>query len=707
MPLTRWPEPLIGVVLLVLSFASPVHAKSGNSWRAIRTKAREVRGLVRNKQHQKYKKWVSRLESKDPQFAMALERTGLAASHIDTETRLSSHLKQLRVLTRVWRHVERDGLKEIIGTHYLRKNERWKEATDLVRGFFSSAGSALDPATPAAVRPGVERALASLSRGLKSLRRAGVSEKATIAVERLARKKLASYARETRNRFPRSFPHAPGSGQWWKSLSRYAQVRSQSYDRFKPIVDGPQWRKETSRFIARSKDFLHISSFHWHYDRSGYWLARQIYARKLGIDPKVLEKRLKTESLTQIRDSWIVERLAAKTGRKPEDVRQSVKNAEEHWKRAQVAWLADSPIEVRVLLPSLIQGVERAKQLVRGITKPGERAKSDLLADLESVGVDVIRHHKVLQPQFPYLHLHNLGAVVPHAKMMVSRDEAMVGGLNIGNDYMQKRRKGLVWHDMAVRLRGKAVHDLNWSFVRHWNVARKEEVLPGGTIDTERKKKESGSFYFPDFNRRSRGRAVVVGTNALSSSDKARYTHRTALMLALASAKKNFRMVVPYLTSPVVVDQLIRTARRFKENGVDPGKIEIMLTGYNDHLSTSTAVTADLLYRLQQAGIKVLLWKPEGAKKSEYKRKALHHAKAFTVDNAVAYIGSANAMVRSLVQDWEVGVMTDRKDVVKHVNRVLFDRDLQHCVPFVPPTAWKRKLGGAVNTLLGPILRVQ
>jgi phosphatidylserine/phosphatidylglycerophosphate/cardiolipin synthase-like enzyme len=160
------------------------------------------------------------------------------------------------------------------------------------------------------------------------------------------------------------------------------------------------------------------------------------------------------------------------------------------------------------------------------------------------------------------------------------------------------------------------------------------------------------------------------------------------------------------LTSPVVAKQLIRTALRFKEQGIDPANIEIVLTGYNDHSTTSTAVTADLLYALQQAGIRVLLWKPHGGQKV-YRSKALHHAKAFTVDGKVAYIGSANAMVRSLVQDWEIGVMTDSPAAVRHIDKNLFDRDLAQCVPFVPPVAWKRKVGAGINTLLGPILRLQ
>ncbi|MBW2732932.1 MAG: phosphatidylserine/phosphatidylglycerophosphate/cardiolipin synthase family protein [Deltaproteobacteria bacterium] len=692
--------------LLLLVFLLPSGAHGEGSWRGIRAKARQVQVLVRQKRHNKYQEWVARLESKDSRLAIALKYAGLSATSINKDTELLAHWKQLRSITRVLRHAEHDGLSEILARFYLSKNERWKEAKEVMRIFLGQKGSALDPISPPIVKKGVDRSLARLSRGLEITKRAGVSESGTKALQEIARRKLTSYVQKTRERFPKSFPYPPGSKPWWGWLGRYAQVKSRSFDRFKPILDGPAWRKETCSFIARSRDFLHIASFHWHYDRSGYWLARQVLARKLEISPKVLQRRLKKESLTQIRDSLLVERLIAKKQQTPQSARALVKSASEAWRREQLDALAEKPIEVRVLLPSLIQGMERVTQIARDLRTPRKTLEESIITSLEKVGVEVIRHHKVVQPQFPYLHLHNLGAVVPHAKLMISRDEAMTGGLNIGDFYMQKHRKNLVWHDVAVRLRGNATHSLNWSFVRHWNVARKEEFRPGPTIQTMRRKEGGGSFYFPDLKRSNRGRAVVVGTNTLSDSDKARYTHRTALMLALASAKKNFRMVVPYLTSPVVAKQLIYTAKRFKKLGVDPSNIQIILTGYNDHFSTSTAVTAGLLYRLQEAGIKVLLWRPQG-KKSAYRRNALHHAKVFTADDAVAYIGSANAMVRSLVQDWEIGVLTDEAGVVRQINRRLFDRDLEQCVPFKAPAAWKRMLGDGLNTLLGPILRVQ
>ena len=710
----RLPLAACGLVLAVLLSAPLAEARVGKprAWSALDARARRAARDVRARGLVGYRSWLHSVEAADPQLREVLRAAGLSSEFLPRShtpmanwRSLAKRWMQVRAVRSTWQQAERDGLGEILGRHLWTKNERWREAKELVRNTLARLAHPLSEQPSQRIRSGVERAEKRLALGLERMRAVGLSEPSIRTVRRAVDKRLQEFLGQTRHRFPDAFPHAPGSAKWWRWLSHYGQLTSRNYDRFQPIVDGPAWRKKTSSFIRRAEGFLHIASFRWHYDESGRWLAHQLIARKLGLPFKELSARLTHESVEAIRDQVLAGWLVTYEHRSKAEAEGILKGATEEWKREAVNRLSPRPLETRVLLPSLTQAMGRAEELV-GAVLHRRRAPRSMLDEMRAVGVNILLHHKVLQLRPPFLHLHNLGAVIPHAKLMISRDEALTGGLNIGNFYLQKRRKDLVWHDVAVQLRGPAAHGLNWSFVRHWNGARGERSAQASAIDPERKGQDGTKFYFPDLHRRVRGRAVVVGTNAQSVTPKARYTYRMALVLALASARHRFRMVVPYLTSPVVVEQLVRTAERFRKSGVDPANIEVIITGYNDHFTTSTAVTGHSLYQLQQAGIKVLLWKPRD-KKTAYRRDALHHAKVWTVDDRSAYIGSANAMVRSLVQDWEIGIITDNPGSVANINRRLFDRDLPECVPFVPPPAWKRYLGHGLNLLLGPVLRLQ
>jgi phosphatidylserine/phosphatidylglycerophosphate/cardiolipin synthase-like enzyme len=174
--------------------------------------------------------------------------------------------------------------------------------------------------------------------------------------------------------------------------------------------------------------------------------------------------------------------------------------------------------------------------------------------------------------------------------------------------------------------------------------------------------------------------------------------------MALASANRSFQMVVPFFNSPLLVKHLIRTARRFKKEGRDPSKIRIVITGNATQPGTSDFFTNHYAFLLQREGISVEAWKPSRPGE-KYSETAVHHAKSWIVDNKIAYLGSANANVRSLVQDWEVGVLTDEKSFVKDVSKKIFDADRKYCEPVMIRPAWQRRIGHAINILMGPVLR--
>jgi phosphatidylserine/phosphatidylglycerophosphate/cardiolipin synthase-like enzyme len=625
-----------------------------------------------------YRQVLRSIEHNDKQLAAALTKSGLGSHKLQRSTDLGTHFNQLRALTAGERVTDRLGLKYVLQPHYRAKNKRW--------GFLSRGGK---------VRRGLKRARQRLDTLMDRFKSTGLLDAdGARRVKSALLQRLDQVEQQTHwKRFPDQVEPEPGSKGWWRRMGEFAQVASRPYSKLDLLVDGPQWRRETRGFVARARGHLHIASWAWNYDRQGRWLADQVIARKLQLSPKVLTERVKGgESLVQIRDGQLAARMAARDHLSPGAAARAVAKLPEKRRRQLVGELLE-PLEVRVLLGKLIQTFERIKH-----------PRATVLKDMRRVGVEVIRDYKLFSKRAPFVNLQNLWASTPHAKMLISGDRALTGGLNIGDQYLQPQRKGLVWHDAAVSVTGAVVHDLNRSFISHWNRAVTKRGDRAAPVDPTRSQR-GHAFYFPESKRRARGEAMVVGTDALSASDKTTYSHRTALMLGLASARKSFSMVVPYLTSPLVVKQILRTAQRFKAEGKDPSKILIMLTGHTDTPLTGRFITSHFVHQMQQAGVRVLQWRPD-PKATPYTRNAMHHAKIWMADDKVAYLGSANATVRSLVQDWEIGLLSQDIGFIRRIKREIFERDLASCKPPPPSSIFTRRVGNAAAMLFGPIMRL-
>jgi phosphatidylserine/phosphatidylglycerophosphate/cardiolipin synthase-like enzyme len=71
------------------------------------------------------------------------------------------------------------------------------------------------------------------------------------------------------------------------------------------------------------------------------------------------------------------------------------------------------------------------------------------------------------------------------------------------------------------------------------------------------------------------------------------------------------------------------------------------------------------------------------------------------VDGKVAYLGSANLTVRSMTQDWEMGVVTDDPQFVGEVQRRLLDADRLRSQPARSLWAPWRYLGYGLSLFFG------
>lgn len=637
-----------------------------------------LRRQVARKQPAGYKKILESVERRDPSFGLALRAAALDSTSVTLGTNLQAHRNRLNRLFNSLGAAESIALNKILNVHYQSKNRRW--------GFVGVG---------ARVRKSMAAAKTEADRIVELMHAKGLVPLAAVSkLKSSMKERVEGIFQQTKGkRFPDQVPLRMGRGRWWNWLARFAQVTPRRRNDYKLLLDGPAWRAATLKTVAEAKGYLHIASWAWHYDDAGRLLANAVVARKLSMPLATVEKlRSEGQSVAQIRDSRLLEVLSGKQGGSLEAAQAKLRSLSETARQELVNVELDG-LKMRVLLGARIQQMDKLRA-----------GFNSVIPDLRSVGVEVVEDNRLFQKRFPFVQPIHAWAAVPHAKLMITPQGALSGGMNIGNHYMQPEGEPLVWHDAAMSIKGDVVQDLAASFSNHWNRAVKKRGIKGQAIDRVELESVSQSALADSGELPKPSNSMVIGTDDLTHSRETRYSHRTALMMALASASRSFEMVVPFFNSPLLVKHLIRTARRFKAEGRDPSLIRIVITGNATQPGTSDFFTNHYAFLLQREGIRVEAWKPDrpGGK---YTPEAVHHAKAWIVDNKIAYLGSANANVRSLVQDWEVGVLTDEKSFVREVADKIFAADRKHCQPIKIRPAWQRRIGHAINLLLGPVLR--
>lgn len=254
-------------------------------------------------------------------------------------------------------------------------------------------------------------------------------------------------------------------------------------------------------------------------------------------------------------------------------------------------------------------------------------------------------------------------ARIDHRKMIIVDGKvALVGGLNIGQEYLydtpfdplkDAEEEALKWHDVMLEIEGPAVRDLQGLFHERW-------VDEGGD-DFDLGPRELGRGtdpdhpYFPLLEPRPGGLPVTIA----STTPGARLHIHNEILGRMTAAKRRILVEVPYFTSQEAWVLLEDAARR----GVRV--ICVFPDDHNDSLESLYA--ARLRYpELLRAGVQVF----------EYQRR-MTHAKVYVVDDA-AIIGSANLDHAGLFNHYEVAATVEDAGFADAVDRDIIQADIQN-----------------------------
>lgn len=218
-----------------------------------------------------------------------------------------------------------------------------------------------------------------------------------------------------------------------------------------------------------------------------------------------------------------------------------------------------------------------------------------------------------------------------------------VGGFNIGNEYLGKKKKFGHWRDTHFRIRGRAVGDANARFILDWRMTSKEN------LGLEQ------AYY--DFSKPS-GNTTMQIVSSGPDTEKQEVKH--AYLKMINSAKKNIYIQTPYF----VPDQSIFTALQTAAlSGVD---VKLMIPSIRDHIMVYWA-TYYYCGLLLQAGVKVYIYD-----------NGFLHAKTISVDKEVCSVGSANFDIRSFRLNFETNAFIYDSNVTAEMDS-FYDEDLEHC----------------------------
>lgn len=211
-----------------------------------------------------------------------------------------------------------------------------------------------------------------------------------------------------------------------------------------------------------------------------------------------------------------------------------------------------------------------------------------------------------------------------HRKILVIDGKtAFTGGINLADEYINKKERFGYWKDTAVMVRGEAVRSFTEMFLQMWNIDRgRENYSEYLECDGYLGAYGSPGYVIPygdsPFDREQVGEMVYLDM--------------------INSAKRYVHIMTPYL----ILDQQMIVALTFAaKRGVDVG---IIMPHIPDKLY-AFALAKTYYPELIAAGVKIYEFEP-----------GFIHAKNFVVDDDKAVVGTINLDFRSLYLHFECGL---------------------------------------------------
>lgn len=240
-----------------------------------------------------------------------------------------------------------------------------------------------------------------------------------------------------------------------------------------------------------------------------------------------------------------------------------------------------------------------------------------------------------------------------HRKILViDGHTAYTGGVNLADEYINRKVRFGHWKDNAICIKGEAVRSFTVMFLQMWSACAR---YPEYDFNFDRYLDIGDYFHAPELNME--GYSVPFSDSPM---DGEAVSHQVYLDI-LYQAKKYVYIMTPYL---ILDDDLMTALSYAAKRGVDTVIIMPHIPDKKYAFMLAHSYYIDLI----EAGVKIYEYLP-----------GFVHSKTFVSDDEKAVVGSINLDFRSLFLHFECGVYIYENPVIAAIRKD-FDETLKQCV---------------------------
>lgn len=279
---------------------------------------------------------------------------------------------------------------------------------------------------------------------------------------------------------------------------------------------------------------------------------------------------------------------------------------------------------------------------------------------------------KMFAPVTPFVSTHY--NYRDHRKILViDGHTAFTGGVNLADEYINRRSRFGHWKDVAIMLKGEAVKSFTLMFLQTWSIDEKQPEF-------------DKYLSYPTFpSEKAKGYVIPYGDCPLDQ-DK---VGERVYMDILNRAQRYVHIMTPYL----ILDNEMETALKFAaERGVD---VVLILPGVTDS-PAAHALAWTHYASLLDSGVQIYEYTP-----------GFVHAKVFVSDDQEAVVGTINMDYRSLYHHFECAAYLREVPCISQIQED-FRQTLSKCRRITPQSARKvkfsRRLMGVLLKAVAPLM---
>lgn len=312
---------------------------------------------------------------------------------------------------------------------------------------------------------------------------------------------------------------------------------------------------------------------------------------------------------------------------------------------------------LRILADKAASGVE-VRLIYDGLNALA-RVPYSYYKKLEHIGIRC----RVFSPFTPFVSSHYNNR--DHRKILVVDNKiSYTGGINLADEYINRKNVYGLWKDTCLRLEGEAVSSMTVMFLSIWN-----SIGPG----------DGYSPYLKKYSLPVEDGCVIPYADSPLDDER---VGESVYQNILGASCSYCWIMTPYL---ILDGEMLSSLTRAAKRGVD---VRIVLPHVPDK-KYAFALAKTHYRELLSAGVSIYEFLP-----------GFVHSKLFLSDDRVATVGTVNLDYRSLYLHFENGVMIYKKNSIKDI-RADFEKTFSVSEK-IDPSAWKP---GLFEGLCGSLLK--